>query len=30
LIGVCGIAEVQTGWLGGTPYGPLVKAVHGR
>jgi NAD(P)-dependent dehydrogenase (short-subunit alcohol dehydrogenase family) len=23
-------AEVQTGWLGGTPYGPLVKAVHGR
>jgi NAD(P)-dependent dehydrogenase (short-subunit alcohol dehydrogenase family) len=23
-------AEVQTGWLGGTPYGPLVKAVHAR
>jgi len=23
-------AEVQTGWLGNSPYGPLVKAVHGR
>ena len=22
--------EVQTGWLGNSPYGPLVKAVHGR
>jgi NAD(P)-dependent dehydrogenase (short-subunit alcohol dehydrogenase family) len=23
-------AEVQTGWLGSTPYGPLVTAVHAR
>ncbi|WP_073974643.1 SDR family oxidoreductase [Erythrobacter donghaensis] len=23
-------AQVQTGWLGNSPYGPLVKAVHGR
>jgi NAD(P)-dependent dehydrogenase (short-subunit alcohol dehydrogenase family) len=23
-------AEVQTGWLGGSPYGPVVKAVHAR
>lgn len=23
-------AEVQTGWLGNSPYGPLVRAVHGR
>lgn len=23
-------AEVQTGWLGNSPYGPLVKAVQGR
>jgi hypothetical protein len=21
-------AEVQTGWLGNSPYGPLVRAVH--
>lgn len=23
-------AQVQTGWLGNSPYGPLVKRVHGR
>ncbi len=23
-------AQVQTGWLGNSPYGPLVKAVHNR